>query len=506
MRVFLKRLLWLAGLLASVQAAAVPPVPSSQGLAIQANSAVNNPTRMWALNYHGALLSDPLTVMASPPTVTIGTAGSSSTISGTQFGISGSLSSSMSYFGHWAVAAQDGNFVAPDRYNNRVSFMWSGGTKFDVRISRGTTTQSGISVLIDGQVLTKTPFDQAYSGFTAKDVSLSARHWLLVNFGANTVTYSAVQVTPPSGGLGYALGDTITLTGGTCSTFPVLRVIGLNVTAVNNATVVTPGSCTVLPANNVAQGSTSGIGTGATFVMEWTRNQSSLKPHRVDLIFDHTVYFGGVTIETGATIAPAPPSSSPKLVIAGDSITEYKQADYAGGGWSHQVARMLGLYERFVNYGTSGRGYISSTAFSLDLAGICAEAPDLLAVALGVNDFSNGVNTATLTSTVTSNLNTLESCLPKTRIVVVGPWVDTSGTYTAAIAAGVAAAQDQARLRFIDYHALGFYSNTSPYSITLGNLGADVHPSQAGMNMISQTIADPIGRAFQTMILNGPIG
>lgn len=73
-------------------------------------------------------------------------------------------------------------------------------------------------------------------------------------------------------GTGYNVGDTITLTGGTFASATILTVatlVGGAGTGVASVTVSTPGSYSVLPANPVAQGTSSGSGTGATFTMAW---------------------------------------------------------------------------------------------------------------------------------------------------------------------------------------------------------------------------------------------
>jgi uncharacterized protein len=75
----------------------------------------------------------------------------------------------------------------------------------------------------------------------------------------------AASATKVSGGSGYAVNDTITLTGGTFTTAAVLKVASVSAGAITGVTVMTPGSYSVLPTNPVSQGTTSGSGTGATF-------------------------------------------------------------------------------------------------------------------------------------------------------------------------------------------------------------------------------------------------
>jgi len=76
--------------------------------------------------------------------------------------------------------------------------------------------------------------------------------------------------TPTAAGSGYAAGDTITLTGGTCASEPTLAVLTVSGGQITKYLVQTQGDCTIPPLGPVAQGSTSGSGTGATFTLQWT--------------------------------------------------------------------------------------------------------------------------------------------------------------------------------------------------------------------------------------------
>lgn len=80
-----------------------------------------------------------------------------------------------------------------------------------------------------------------------------------------TAALGAANITSiGSGGAGYAANDTITLTGGV-----VITVLTVSGGAVATASITTPGSVTVIPANPVAQSSSSGGGSGATFNLNW---------------------------------------------------------------------------------------------------------------------------------------------------------------------------------------------------------------------------------------------
>lgn len=73
-----------------------------------------------------------------------------------------------------------------------------------------------------------------------------------------------------SGGSGYVVGNLITLAGGTRSTPVVITVDSVDGGgAILTSHMSTAGNYTALPTNPVAQATTSGIGTGATFNMNW---------------------------------------------------------------------------------------------------------------------------------------------------------------------------------------------------------------------------------------------
>lgn len=85
-----------------------------------------------------------------------------------------------------------------------------------------------------------------------------------------TAKVKAVSVAVAVGGADYAVGDTITLAGGTFSSAVVLLVTGVTSGAVSSVEIVDGGSYSAIPANAVAEGSTSGSGDGnATFNIRW---------------------------------------------------------------------------------------------------------------------------------------------------------------------------------------------------------------------------------------------
>lgn len=91
----------------------------------------------------------------------------------------------------------------------------------------------------------------------------------------NTNNFAATSATVSAAGSGYAVGDTITLTGGTAVSQSVAVVATLSGSGVATVTIGYPGSYSTKPTNPVAQGSTSGIGTGCTLTVTYNDPTSS---------------------------------------------------------------------------------------------------------------------------------------------------------------------------------------------------------------------------------------
>lgn len=81
--------------------------------------------------------------------------------------------------------------------------------------------------------------------------------------------------TVSAGGVGYVVGDQITLAGGTSSVAAILQVATVSAGAVATVTIVRNGMYSATPSNAVAQASTTGSGTGATFAVSWSANGQS---------------------------------------------------------------------------------------------------------------------------------------------------------------------------------------------------------------------------------------
>lgn len=96
--------------------------------------------------------------------------------------------------------------------------------------------------------------------------------WVAKSLGLaiDASVYCVSAATVQAGGSNYAVGDTITLTGGSYYTAAVLTVATLSGSAVATVTVTYPGFYVSKPSNPVSQGSTSGSGSSATFNLTWT--------------------------------------------------------------------------------------------------------------------------------------------------------------------------------------------------------------------------------------------
>ncbi len=88
--------------------------------------------------------------------------------------------------------------------------------------------------------------------------------------GAGNPLKGAITATVSAGGSNYVVGDKITLAGGTFSPPVILTVATLSGSAVATVTIRQNGNYSATPSNPVAQSTTTGIGTGATFTLTYS--------------------------------------------------------------------------------------------------------------------------------------------------------------------------------------------------------------------------------------------
>lgn len=92
------------------------------------------------------------------------------------------------------------------------------------------------------------------------------------NYPIRQILPSVVNITIRDAGKNYVVDDTITLSGGESFIPAVLLVTGVNSGAITTFTVLDTGTYATTPANPVSQGSTSGVGSAATFTVTFQPN------------------------------------------------------------------------------------------------------------------------------------------------------------------------------------------------------------------------------------------
>ncbi|MBP1858851.1 SGNH/GDSL hydrolase family protein [Rhizobium herbae] len=428
-------------------------------------------------------------VMASPPAISVGAAAAASLISGSTVPGCGKDDTRMTRLG--GTFEDSGAYKKGSRGGVRYRFIFD-GTRFDYRI-RSYLGQSSVTLYVDGRPVSKALFSEEHPGLND-----DTEHFVLQDFGTDVPTYGLINPAILDAGSGYAVGDVVTLSGGTFITAAQVRVTGVDAGAITAAAIHRAGVYSVAPARTT-QGSTTGSGTGATFTTVFGTLNTTKHVRKIEMILGFGVRFGGINVDPGVSVLPwAENTQAAKLLIAGDSITQGFFNTWAGGNWSRQVAYMLGLEERFVQYGTSGRGFLKRTRFSLDTPGIIDLAPDMLVIADGFNDMFqfSSLTGAALKAEITARLDELLKALPKVRIVGISPYYDTTSSKacTAAIAAGYAAAWDKSRVRFYDFAATGAYSASGAFASTDAT-----HPGQSGQDFLAATLAPPIANLFLSM-------
>lgn len=104
--------------------------------------------------------------------------------------------------------------------------------------------------------------------------NLANTRWEWINpsnlIEAQTGTASLGIPVVAGAGINYAIGDSVTLAGGTFIRAAVVQVATLSGSGISTITVLDAGLYTVFPTSPVSQGSTSGLGSGATFTLTST--------------------------------------------------------------------------------------------------------------------------------------------------------------------------------------------------------------------------------------------
>jgi hypothetical protein len=130
----------------------------------------------------------------------------------------------------------------------------------------------------------------------------------------------ALNGTVSAAGTDYDVGDTITITGGTYTTQAVLEVLTVNGSGgITSYKVDIPGEYTGLPSNPVSPASTSGLGTGATFTLNWA-------------LLGAVVVDSGEGYDNTSTLVVTPGGGSSATLAVGTTVAPDKTTYTLSGG------------------------------------------------------------------------------------------------------------------------------------------------------------------------------
>ncbi len=350
-----------------------------------------------------------------------------------------------------------------------------------------------------------------------------AARYVRVDFGDDVPTLRP-QVAIAAGGAGYVPGDVVTVQGGTGDP---LRLVVTQVDggAITNWYVQSRGAYTALPAAGAAT-TTSGAGTGATVNLTDTlsggfasRGHSTRRARRVEVI-GSGAKFGGVRIPKYGILRPWP-VAGPRLIVMQDSFND-TFAEYAGGAWSFQAGRLLGIEDIWIN-GVGGQGMVQEGGNNLNYPhrlkniadNLPADRPVIHLVQGSINDRNQG-GADNLKATTQAYWERAFAMMPDAfhiqTGILIGPSDGSEDTYNPLLRAGFRAAQaiydpTGRRSAWIETQGLmpvltgsgkaGAPANNGNTDYWLAGDGA--HPHQPGHDFLSDTLAPAILAALQGM-------
>lgn len=190
----------------------------------------------------------------------------------------------------------------------------------------------------------------------------------------------------------------------------------------------------------------------------------------------------GVAVAGDAAVSAPEPRRRPRWVAYGDSVTQGFDASHVGASYAWRTAAIRGW--ELVNIAVGGRA--STVADADAVAGL---KPDVVSVAIGVNDWQGGVPVATYRERLGGMLARLRSALPGVPVAVISPlWVAPSWSPAKAAApldeyrAAAAAAATAAGATLIDGPALIEHDPKLFNSVA-------VHPNDAGFTQMAERLA-----------------
>lgn len=207
-----------------------------------------------------------------------------------------------------------------------------------------------------------------------------------------TSRLKAVSLAPSAGGSGYAVNDTVTLTGGTFTTAVVGTVTAVSSGAITSLSVTTAGSYSVLPSNPVSIGSTSGAGTGATITVTWGLESVTITAAGKNYPSGTTVSFGSggggsgaagtVVLNAAAGVSSVTVSAAGTGYTSLPSVTFTSPAVVNGFSFSDDSGAAPAV--------TSVALHASGTQLTITLAGTPTGASQVLRYAWGTTTNASG--------------------------------------------------------------------------------------------------------------------
>lgn len=363
--------------------------------------------------------------MSSPPVITRGVTGAVSTLNGNAVTSPTALANSGKVvFAHGTVAYRT---LSPVGFAESNTINYGGGT-----FSGNCTSMRWMTDAPEFEI----PMREAGGTFIlyvdGQPNSLSASTptrgvgdlvYYKFSFGADTLTYQSEAAVITAGGSGYAVGDIITVTGGTSTVSVQVMVVSISGSAAAALRIVEPGNYSVAPTTAMSQGSTTGSGTGATITMTWGERHTTRGFRRLEFVWGGNISVGGVNVPSGCCVLPWPVAGEP-WVFVGDSYTEGSFTLLSGQTWDEFCALSLGVRESSISYGMGSIGYVTTSGsrpnFLQMVPDLIAINPTRMVVALGINDGSQ--TDAAIEANVIAGYSQLMAALPNCLFFCLGPW------------------------------------------------------------------------------------
>lgn len=481
---------------------------------------VKNRLRNWAQAFVVAGLRD-VSAMASPPTVTY------PNVSTSALNASSNAAGLPAAGKHPQLAIAGANTYDVDTANsNATSLRARGplntdGSSRDANLMRARFTciqpafevcfkenqGARINALVTDELAgVRKQFIGLYDGRVPAGLQSGNTRYMKVDFGANVLSYGMAASNVSAGGTGHAVGDTITMSGGTFVRPATFRVRVATSGVVSALTILDPGQYSVLPAFPAATTS-SGAGTGLTIATGFTFPiHSTARPRNIELLVENAQLYGinYATWTPGeAVITPYRYNQLlPKVYWLGDSQDAATYGVYAGGEIPFLTCLRMGLADNLTIEAQGGTGFNcpNGVAPAFEHANrinaIIAAAPDIVIFPYSQNVTGN--TQATSQAAALAFVTALQSALPRALFIMIGPAFGFQTWHQAAMQYVMANAPDARRIRLVDTVALGMASGSNQGFLTTDNVHWGVFGNYAHRSVL---LAEEIGYNTADMIL-----